>query len=289
MNKIVGIKLKKNSKIYNFDSGHFVLKVGDKVLVEMGQGPVLGVVSAEPKSRPKDLPERPLKKIFRLATEEDEARFEEKCQLEKEVYAFCYEKIGERALPMNLVSVESLFDDSKIIVYFTADGRVDFRDLVKDLVQRFRTRIEMRQIGVRHQAKMVGALGTCGRQVCCATFLNNFAPVSIKMAKGQNLSLNPSKISGMCGRLMCCLAYEYDYYEEVKKVIPKIGKRVNSTHGEGKVIRQNVLRRTLTLMLDSGEEMEISYDHIIKDELALNTEDNEERSNQKNHCPDDSI
>jgi cell fate regulator YaaT (PSP1 superfamily) len=165
---------------------------------------------------------------------------------------------------MNLVSVERLFDGGKVMVYFTADGRVDFRELVKDLVQKFHTRIEMRQIGVRHQAKMVGGLGNCGRQLCCTGFLNSFDPVSIKMAKEQNLSLNPSKISGMCGRLMCCLAYEFKYYENAKKNIPKVGKRVKTKQGEGKVIRQNILKKTLTVNLEDGEDVEISTKDIIR-------------------------
>jgi len=164
---------------------------------------------------------------------------------------------------MCLVSVERLIDGSKIMVYFTADGRVDFRELVKDLVQKYHTRIEMRQIGVRYEAKMVGALGTCGRQLCCSSFLTNFEPVSIRMAKEQNLSLNPSKISGMCGRLMCCLTYEYDYYEKAKKDIPKIGKKVKTIHGEGKVVRQNLLTKTLNIILNSGEEIEASFDDIV--------------------------
>jgi cell fate regulator YaaT (PSP1 superfamily) len=151
------------------------------------------------------------------------------------------------------------------MVYFTADGRVDFRDLVKDLVQKFRTRIEMRQIGVRHQAKMVGGLGTCGRHLCCTSFLSGFAPVSIKMAKEQNLSLNPSKISGMCGRLMCCLAYEFDHYEKAKKDLPKVGKKVNTPYGMAKVIRQNIFREKLTVLLESGEEKEISYEDIVRE------------------------
>ena len=165
---------------------------------------------------------------------------------------------------MSLISVERLFDGSKVMIYFSADGRIDFRELVKDLVQKFHTRIEMRQIGVRHQAKMVGGLGSCGRQLCCSSFLTHFDPVSIRMAKEQNLSLNPSKISGMCGRLMCCLNYEYAYYEKAKKNIPKTGKKVNTRDGKGKVIRQNVLRKTLTVLLDSGEEKEIPYQDVIK-------------------------
>ena len=165
---------------------------------------------------------------------------------------------------MSLVGIDRFLDGSKITVFFCADERVDFRELVKDLVQRFHTRIEMKQIGVRHQAKMVGGLGTCGRQLCCSSFLDKFDPVSIRMAKEQNLSLNPTKISGMCGRLMCCLAYEYDFYSKEKKRIPKIGKKVNTAQGPGKVIRQNILREILTVQLESGEEIEISPEEIIK-------------------------
>ena len=172
-------------------------------------------------------------------------------------------KIKERSLPMCLVAVECLFDGSKVTVYFTADGRVDFRELVRDLVQRFHTRIEMRQIGVRHEAKMVGGLGACGRQLCCTSFLTNFQPVSIRMAKEQNLSLNPPKISGMCGRLMCCLAYEYDFYEEAKKNLPKVGKKVNTAHGKGKVVRHNIFKQKMTVQLESGEEKEIPYSDIL--------------------------
>jgi cell fate regulator YaaT (PSP1 superfamily) len=266
MNKVVGVQFGKYGKVQDYDSGHFVLKKGDMVMVETELGLAMGVVCTEPKTRCDHLPQRNLKKVFRLANDKDFGSFEKKCQLEREVYGYCYERIKARSLPMCLVSVERLYDGTKIMVYFTADGRVDFRELVKDLVQRFRTRIEMRQIGVRHQAKMVGGVGSCGRTLCCASFLNSFAPVSIRMAKGQNLSLNPSKISGMCGRLMCCLGYEYGYYEEAKKDIPKVGKKVKTALGDGKVIRQNVLRESLTILLESGEEKEISFDDILEDE-----------------------
>jgi cell fate regulator YaaT (PSP1 superfamily) len=259
MNKIVGVRFEKYGTVRAFDTGHFVLKKGDRVLAETQNGLTLGVVCTVPKKSAKDPGEMGLKKIARLASPKDLARFERNCELEKEVYTFCHQKIKARSLPMFLKSVERVFDGSRIIVYFTADGRVDFRELVKDLVQRFHTRIEMRQVGVRHQAKMVGALGTCGRQLCCSGFLNEFAPVSIKMAKEQNLSLNPSKISGMCGRLMCCLTYEHAYYAQAKKNVPKIGKKIQTAHGEGKVIRQNVLRQTLTVLLSSGEEIEIPF------------------------------
>jgi cell fate regulator YaaT (PSP1 superfamily) len=228
----------------------------------------MGIVCSEPREKSEEWTEKPLPKVQRPAGEHDLQTFEQNRRMEQEIHDFCYGKIQERGLPMNLVSVDRLFDGSKVMVYFTAEGRVDFRELVKDLVQRFRTRIEMRQIGVRHQAKMVGGLGGCGRQLCCTTFLSNFDPVSIKMAKEQNLSLNPSKISGMCGRLMCCLSYEYQYYESARKGIPKVGKRVKTTLGEGKVVRQNVLKRLLTVLLDSGEEQEVSYDDVIKNPAA---------------------
>lgn len=280
MNKIVGVKFRKEGKIYDFDTGHFVLRKGDKVLVETELGTAYGVVCTTPKNCCKNAPNRTLKKIMRLATEKDTARYDKSCNIEREVYAFCYERIKHRNLPMSLVSVERLFDGNKIIIYFTADGRVDFRELVKDMVQRYHTRVEMKQIGVRHQAKMVGGLGSCGRQLCCTSFLNNFEPVSIKMAKEQNLSLNPAKISGMCGRLMCCLNYEREYYEKVKKNVPKVGKKVSTKQGRGKVTRQNIFRETLTLLLESGEEIEIPYTDIIKDNPE--PENAEKRNNNQN-------
>jgi len=262
MNKIVGIQFKPHGKIHNFDSGHFVLQRGDKVMVITEEGPALGWVATEPKTIFPQIPQTPLIKVFRLATQEELQQFEENSRLEKGVYEYCFERIKARELPMCLVGVERRFDGSKFVVFFTADGRVDFRALVKDLVKHFRTRIEMRQIGVRHQAKMVGGLGTCGRPLCCASFLENFDPVTIKMAKGQNLSLNPNKISGMCGRLMCCLSYEHSFYENIKKTLPKVGNKIETEHGEARVVRQNVLTETLTVALESGEELVVPVDKI---------------------------
>ncbi len=261
--RIVEVQLLRYGKVQSFDLNSLPLQKGDNVLVESEQGRSFGVVCSDP--RPPSASERPPRKVIRVASKQDIERFEKNSELEREVYGFCYLKIKERSLPMSLVSVEGLFDEHKTMVYFTADGRVDFRDLVKDLVQKFRTRIEMRQIGVRHQAKMVGGLGTCGRPLCCTSFLTGFAPVSIKMAKGQNLSLNPTKISGMCGRLMCCLAYEFDHYEKAKKDLPKVGKKVNTAYGTAKVIRQNIFREKLTVLLESGEEKEISYEEIVRE------------------------
>ncbi len=262
--RIVGVRLDARGRVQDFEAGDMDLSKGDRVLVETENGSALGVVCTAPKPQGSVLPERALAKVLRPATESDLEKFEKKRELEKEVFCYCQERIRERAMPMCLVAVDRLAEGGKIMVYFTADGRVDFRELVKDLVRRFRTRIEMRQIGVRHEAKMFGGLGSCGRQLCCVSFLNTFSPVSIKMAKEQNLSLNPSKISGMCGRLMCCLTYEYDYYEEAGRNLPKMGKRVSTSQGEGKVVRQNLLKRVLTVQLDSGDEVEVSTDEVAK-------------------------
>jgi cell fate regulator YaaT (PSP1 superfamily) len=267
MNKIVGVKLGKSGKIYDFDSGHFVLKHGDKVIVNTEQGKAFGIVCDKPRMFEEENkhPERELKQVYRMADKKDIEKYEKNCQLESEIYSHCYDSIKRQSLDMSLVAVERLFDGSKVIIYFASEERVDFRELIKELVQQFHTKIEMKQIGVRHQAKMVGGLGTCGRQLCCSSFLENFEPVSIKMAKKQNLSLNPAKISGMCGRLMCCLAYEYNYYNEAQKNIPKVGKMVDTKKGKGKVIRHNVLKQTLIIYLDSSEEeIEIPYGDIVE-------------------------
>lgn len=261
--RIVEVQLVKYGKVQSYETAGLIVHKGDRVLVEAEHGLAFGIVCSDMRNGGTD---KPVKRVSRIATEKDCDKAERNERIEREVYAFCYLKIKERSLPMILVSVECLFDENKIMVYFTADGRVDFRELVKDLVGRFRTRIEMRQIGVRHQAKMVGGLGTCGRQLCCTSFLKGFAPVSIKMAKEQNLSLNPTKISGMCGRLMCCLNYEFSFYEKAKKNLPKVGKKVNTVYGTGKVVRQNILREKMTVLLESGEEKEISYDDIVRDE-----------------------
>ncbi len=262
MSKSIGVQFRKSGKVYEFDCGHFVLGKGDKVLVVTEEGPAVGCVCTDPQNSVKNDSHRKLKKVFRVATPKEIDRYESDCRLEREVHEFCYQKVKERSVPMSIVSVERRFDGSKTVVYFTADGRVDFRQLVKDLVGKFRARIEMRQIGVRHQAKMVGGLGSCGRPLCCSTFLNTFAPVTIKMAKKQNISLNPSKISGMCGRLMCCLTYEDKFYEKIKKKLPRIGKIVVTKEGEGKIIRQNVFKETLTVLLASGGEIEVKADEL---------------------------
>lgn len=262
MSKIVRVRFHPQGRVYNFDSGHFVLKAGDKVIVETEQGMALGTVVSHPQPRSPKLLNQTLKPVYRLATPEDIEQGRQNAVREQEAFEFCQQCIRARQLPMHLVRVECLFDGSKMIFYFTAEKRVDFRELVRDLVQQYRTRIELRQIGVRHQAKMIGGIGNCGRPFCCASFLQDFAPVSVKMAKEQNLSLNPSKISGCCGRLMCCLAYEYQTYLDLKVGFPKVGKAISTPEGDGKVIRQNVINRTITVELAEGREVEIPLDKL---------------------------
>jgi cell fate regulator YaaT (PSP1 superfamily) len=273
MNKIVGVRLGKSGKVYDFDSGHFVLKQGDKVIVVTEHGKAFGVVADSPRIPEEGAPERELKPVYRVADAKDIEKYEKNCQMENEIYSFCYDSARRLNLDMSLVAVERIFDGSKVIIFFSSEGRVDFRELIKELVQKFHTKIEMKQIGVRHQAKMVGGLGTCGRQLCCSSFLENFEPVSIKMAKKQNLSLNPGKISGMCGRLMCCLAYEYKYYNEVQKNIPKVGKIIDTKKGRGKILRHNVLKESFIILLDENqEEVEVSYKDIIDNKAPKEAE-----------------
>lgn len=264
MSKIIGVRFRPNSQIYYFDTGHFVLKLGDKVVVKTEQGVSLAEVTVPPRPHNPEI-RRDLKKVHRLANQDDLVMSDKNIETEKTAFKFCLEKIAVRKMEMKLVSTEALLDGSKIIFFYTADGRVDFRDLVKDLVGEFRTRIEMRQIGVRHEAQMVGGIGCCGREFCCAKFLRKFEPVSVKMAKEQNLSLNPAKISGVCGRLMCCLTFEYKTYVEKKKDLPKLGRKINTRHGPGKVLRQNIMALTSTVLLESGEEIDISPEDIIRD------------------------
>ena len=215
--KIVNVRFRRNGRIYEFYTGHFVLNEGDKVIVETKEGVELATVCSKPRPRDASMPNRPIKKIFRLATAEDIEKKERNEGIEAEAMQFCKERINEKRLPMNLIAVEVSFDMSRLIFFYISKIRVDFRELVKDLVQKFHTHVEMRQIGTRDLAKMQAGLGHCGRQLCCSLFLSHFEPISIRMAKEQDLSLNPGKISGICGRLMCCLAYEYDNYLKMKK------------------------------------------------------------------------
>ena len=257
MVNIVGIQLQKNGKIYYFDSNQLVLKPGDFVIADTSRGQDLGEVMIGMRDVEEDSLPSPLKKIIRVATEQDIRRGAENRQKEKEAFQVCQKKIAEHQLDMKLVSVEYAFDASKILFYFTANGRVDFRSLVKDLASVFKMRIELRQIGVRDEAKMLGGLGPCGRPICCGAFLSEFQPVSIKMAKEQNLSLNPTKISGVCGRLMCCLKYEQDHYEQTRKKMPKTGREVNTPDGIGTVSELNIVKETVSVRITNGDSSEI--------------------------------
>lgn len=278
---VVGIRFKKAGKIYYFDPDTHEVNQGDKVIVETARGLEFGEVVVGVKSVKEEEIVPPLKKVIRLATDEDINRAEENLIKEKEAFDTCAHKVIEHNLNMKLIDVEYTFDNNKIIFYFTADGRVDFRELVKDLAAIFKTRIELRQIGVRDEAKMIGGLGPCGRSMCCSSFLGDFEPVSIKMAKEQNLSLNPTKISGICGRLMCCLKYEQDTYEQIRKILPKDGARVLTPDGEGEVISSSVLYETAKVKLFDEKKAGELREYPVKELKKLQSEqdvieDNEE-------------
>ncbi len=244
---VVGVRFKKAGKIYFFDPGEFDPPVDSGVIVETARGVEYGSVVVGVTVVPDEEVMAPLKKVLRLATGEDEMQLEANQEKEKKAFHVGLDKIAAHGLPMKLVGVEHTFDGNKIIFYFTADGRIDFRELVKDLAAVFRTRIELRQIGVRDEAKILGGLGCCGRELCCCSWLSDFASVSIRMAKDQNLSLNPTKISGICGRLMCCLKYENDIYEQAREEYPEVGSRVNTPMGEGRVTGINIFKKTISV------------------------------------------
>lgn len=250
MAEIVGIKFKDVGKVYYFDPNGMTFQRGDKAIVETARGLECGEVATENSDVPDESIVAPLKPVIRHATKEDLATVEQNKEREKKAFQICEEKIARHGLDMKLVDVEYTFDSSKILFYFTADGRVDFRELVKDLAGIFRTRIELRQIGVRDGAKKLGGFGICGRPFCCNTFLGEFQPVSIKMAKEQGMSLNPVKISGTCGRLMCCLKYEQDTYEHLLRHTPKVGAIVETVEGRGTVIENNLITGMLKVRLD---------------------------------------
>ena len=262
MPKIVGISFKENGKIYDFACNDIEVSKGDNVIVDTEDSQAFGVVIRETEKITNPAKDRVLKNVIRIATENDVVQHKHNQIIESEVLKYCQQCIEQREIPMALVAVDYRFDGSKIVIYFTAEGRIDFRELVKDLVRQFRIRIEMYQMGIRHQACMVGGIGHCGRVLCCSSFLTNFMPVTIRMAKDQNISLKPNKISGMCGRLICCLAYEHEFYEDMKKKFPKVGKKVSTPNGNGKISRINSLRETLTVILESGSEEEFSPNEV---------------------------
>ncbi|MCP3033576.1 stage 0 sporulation family protein [Halobacillus sp. A1] len=272
MIEVVGVRFKQAGKIYYFDPGDLKMTTEDYVIVETVRGIEFGKVVIANRTVDEEDVVLPLKKVMRLADEKDKISVDENTEISEEAYRVCGMKIREHKLDMNLVDVEYTFDRKKVIFYFTADGRVDFRTLVKDLASVFKTRIELRQIGVRDEAKMLGGIGPCGRMLCCSTFLGDFEPVSIKMAKDQNLSLNPAKISGLCGRLMCCLKYENDDYESAKRELPDVGERIATSYGKGKVVGLNMLERLVQVEFREQERtLEYSLQELI-DEGVVQTE-----------------
>jgi len=258
MAEVIGVRFKKAGKVYYFDPKDIDFKVGDGAIVETSRGVEYGDVVLA-KETAEDKPAgKSLKPVQRKANERDFKRIAENREKEKKAFAVCAEKIAQRKMDMKLINVEYTFDGSKIIFYFTADGRVDFRELVKDLAGVFKTRIELRQIGVRDESKMVGGLGPCGRPACCSAFLGDFQPVSIKMAKEQNLSLSPTKISGLCGRLMCCLNYEHEYYEEMSRILPRVGSEVKTAEGKDTVLDTNALKQTVRVKINlEGDDFDV--------------------------------
>ncbi len=283
MAEVIGVRFKEVGKVYYFDPNNKKLNLGDTVIVETARGVECGVIAMENKVVNDDEIVHPLKKLIRKATKEDFKRLEDNKRKEKEAMKICEKKIADHGLEMKLVDVEYTFDNSKILFYFTADGRVDFRALVKDLASVFRTRIELRQIGVRDEAKMLGGLGVCGRPFCCSSYLGEFHPVSIKMAKEQGLSLSPTKISGTCGRLMCCLKYEQEAYTDLLKRTPKVGAIVKTPLGRGLVVENNLLTQTLKVKMDNTPDdaapqtFKVRQVRVVKDGyIKLNKKEMEE-------------
>ncbi len=257
MTKVVGVRFRNAGKIYYFNPAKFELDTGAHVIVETARGIEMGTVILAPRVVEDDAVIQPLKTVIRVATEADEKVVKRNKEKEKEAFKICLEKIAKHKLDMKLVDAEYTFDNNKLLFYFTADGRIDFRELVKDLAAVFRTRIELRQIGVRDETKILGGVGICGRALCCSTYLSEFAPVSIKMAKEQNLSLNPTKISGVCGRLMCCLKNEQETYEYLNSHLPSVGDHVTTIDGlKGEVQNVNVLRQIVKVIVEVGDEKE---------------------------------
>ncbi len=267
MTRVIGVRFRPAGKIYYFAPGKFHIRQGDKVIVETARGIEFGTVVTGPKEVKDEEVMQPLKSVIRIATEEDKRAEEKNREKEKEAFEICLEKIRKHNLDMKLINAEYTFDNNKVLFYFTADGRIDFRELVKDLAAVFRTRIELRQIGVRDETKIRGGIGICGRPLCCHTYLSEFAPVSIKMAKEQNLSLNPTKISGVCGRLMCCLTNEEETYEELNSRLPAIGDTVTTNEGlKGEVQSVSVLRQLVKVVValenDEKEIREYKVDEL---------------------------
>ena len=280
MEMVVGVRFRNVGKIYYFNPKNYKVKVGDHVIVETARGVEYGRVVLEPRSVKEDEVVHPLKAVLRVATKEDEEHEAENRLKEKEAFKICKKKIREHGLEMKLIDAEYTFDNNKVLFYFTADGRIDFRQLVKDLASVFKTRIELRQIGVRDETKILGGIGICGRTLCCHTYLSEFAPVSIKMAKEQNLSLNPTKISGVCGRLMCCLKNEQETYEYLNRKLPGVGDIVTLPDGmKGEVSGVNVLRQLVKVLVDVNDEKEMRECPV--EELKFKPKHKKEKGKEK--------
>ena len=278
MKKIIGVRFRTAGKVYFFDPGKYTVKRGDHVIVETVRGIEYGTVVSPANEIAEDKLTQPLKSVLRVATERDDEQEKQNREKEKEAFKICQEKIRKHGLDMKLIDAEYTFDNNKVLFYFTADGRIDFRELVKDLASVFRTRIELRQIGVRDETKILGGIGICGRPLCCHSYLSEFAPVSIKMAKEHNLSLNPTKISGVCGRLMCCLKNEEETYEELNRKLPGVGDHVTTDDNlKGEVHSVNVLRQTVKVLVEAGDEKELKEYRV--DQLRFNRK---RHKNQKN-------
>ena len=275
MAEIIGVRFKSVGKVYYFDPGGQSFALGSFVVVETSRGAECGQVVIPNREMQERGPDKPLKKVLRAASEEDLRAVESLRRREAEARALCHKKIIERKLDMKLIDVECVFDGSKILFYFTSENRVDFRDLVKDLASAFHTRIELRQIGVRDESRMLGGLGICGKPFCCATFMNDFHPVSIKMAKEQGLSLNPAKISGTCGRLMCCLKFEQEAYEDLNRRTPRQGQFIDTPEGRGRVVDVNLLTGQLKVMLESAPDTPAKVFH--RDDVTWNREAREQK------------
>ena len=280
MTKVIGVRFRTAGKIYFFSPGKFEVKRGDQVIVETARGVEFGNVVMGPKEVKDEEITQPLKTVIRLATEDDRRVEEKNRKKEKEAFQICLEKIHKHELEMKLIDAEYTFDNNKVLFYFTADGRIDFRELVKDLAAVFKTRIELRQIGVRDETKILGGIGICGRPLCCHTYLSEFAPVSIKMAKEQNLSLNPTKISGVCGRLMCCLKNEQETYEYLNRKLPGVGDIVTLPDGmKGEVSGVNVLRQLVKVLVDVNDEKEMRECPV--EELKFKPKHKKEKGKEK--------
>jgi cell fate regulator YaaT (PSP1 superfamily) len=259
MVEAVQVRLRESGNTSHYDKNNLPLKTGDYVIVEVERGQDYGQVTAEPEKLLEAKLDKPLKKIIRAAAKEDMHRINENKKRVKGIFQTCLKKIAEHKLEMKLINAEYSFDRTKVVFYFTSDGRIDFRELVKDLAHIFKARIELRQIGVRDEARILGGMGHCGRALCCATFLKGFEAVTIRMAKEQNLPLNPSKISGCCGRLMCCLGYEYENYKKYLKGLPKEGEKIKIKEGKGRVLSVNALKRKVLVELEDGKQVEVDY------------------------------